>query len=79
MLDDEWVTTGPHQFVDCWCGHTEVGMLTGRTLNFELDRVHRWITLACEPDCALQSRIHGHVHIHCPQCAASAHDPATCC
>jgi hypothetical protein len=79
MLDDEWVTTGPHQFVDCWCGHRETSPLTGKTLDIKLDRVHRWQTLACDPNCALQSRIHGHVHIHCPECAALARDAVTCC
>jgi hypothetical protein len=27
------------------------------------------VTLACPPACNLQSRVHGHVHVHCPHCA----------
>ncbi len=78
MLDDEWVVTGPHQFIDCWCGHSEASALDGRTLNVEFDRVHRWITLGCDEDCAMQSRMHGHVHIHCPECA-ERRAGETCC
>ena len=69
MIDDEWVISGSHRFVECWCGHTEVNPLDGRTLNVEFERVHRWINLGCGPDCDMQSRVHGHVHIHCPRCA----------
>lgn len=69
MLDDEWITTGSHQFIECWCGHTESNPLDGKTLNLQIDRVHRWLTLACPPGCEQQSRVHGHVHIHCPHCA----------
>jgi hypothetical protein len=70
MLDDEWVMTGDHQFVDCWCGHGEPNPLDGRTLNIRMERIHRWVTLACPADCELQIRVHGHVHVHCPLCAA---------
>jgi len=69
MLDDEWVTVGDHQFVDCWCGHAEPNPLDGRTLDVRYERIHRWVTLGCPPDCEMQSRVHGHVHVHCPQCA----------
>ena len=68
MIDDDWVATGSHQFADCWCGHTEPEVTNGKTLDAEVDRVHRWMTLGCDADCALQSRVHGHVHIHCPSC-----------
>lgn len=78
MLDDDWVTIGPHLFVDCWCGHAEAGPLDGKTLNVNMDRVHRWVTLACETDCSLQSRVHGHVHVHCPHCAAAATNGGCC-
>ena len=68
MLDDEWVTVGDHQFVDCWCGHAEPNPLDGRTLDVRFERIHRWVTMACPVDCELQTRVHGHVHVHCPLC-----------
>ena len=37
MHDDEWITTGPHEFVDCWCGHVEPSNPGGRTLDRQLD------------------------------------------
>lgn len=77
MLDDEWVTSGEHQFTDCWCGHTEPNPLNGKTLDAAIDRVHRWVTLACPSDCNLQSRVHGHVHVHCPRCFGRL--PDSCC
>lgn len=76
MLEDEWATTGTHEFTDCWCGHTEANPLNGKTLDVLIDRVHRWVALACPEDCDRQSRVHGHVHIHCPRCAGSA---SGCC
>ncbi len=78
MHEDEWIPTGPHQFVDCWCGHAEANPLNGKTLELEYDRVHRWVSIACPEDCPQQTRVHGHVHIHCPICA---HEPTdgTCC
>jgi hypothetical protein len=50
----------------------------GKTLDFRIDRVHRWINLGCEPSCPDQMRVHGHVHIHCPDCA-KRHADGTCC
>ena len=79
MHEDEWVITGPHQFVDCWCGHNEISPLSGKTLDIKLDRVHQWIALACPDDCMMQSRVHGHVHVHCPDCADAGRDPSSCC
>ena len=68
MLDDDWIHTGDHRFVDCWCGHTESSTPGGKTLDARFERVHQWITRACPDACELQSRMHGHVHVHCPRC-----------
>ncbi len=78
VRDDEWITTGPHRFMDCWCGHGEQLRPNGKTLDFKLDRVHRWINVGCEATCTYQSRVHGHVHIHCPECATRKAE-GTCC
>lgn len=78
MRDVEWVVSGPHRFVDCWCGHREPNLLDGATLDVDVDRVHRWITFGCDPACALQRRVHGHVHIHCPLCARTKTADSCC-
>jgi hypothetical protein len=76
--DDEWIATGPHEFVDCWCGHVEPLNPGGRTLDRQLDRVHRWVNVGCDVTCPHQTRIHGHVHVHCPECARRSKE-GTCC
>jgi len=76
--DDEWIATGPHEFVDCWCGHVEPLNPGGRTLDLQLDRVHRWVNVGCDVTCPHQTRIHGHVHVHCPECARRSKE-GTCC
>jgi len=78
VRDDEWITTGPHRFLDCWCGHGEAYKPNGRTLDFKIDRTHRWVNLGCQPNCPEQTRVHGHVHVHCPECALTRAD-GTCC
>lgn len=78
MREDEWLPVGPHRFIDCWCGHTEEVRPDGRTLDFDIDRVHRWVNTGCPPGCSRQSRVHGHVHVHCPECARNA-AADTCC
>lgn len=78
MRDDEWILDGPHQFVDCWCGHAEELGPNEKTLDLKYDRVHRWINVGCPPGCDLQARVHGHVHVHCPECA-KVHTPRSCC
>ncbi len=78
VREEEWITTGPHQFTDCWCGHGEEVGPSGKTLDFKIDRTHRWVTLGCDSTCQHQSRVHGHVHVHCPQCAKHRAS-GTCC
>ena len=78
MREDEWINTGPHRFFDCWCGHSEPFQPAGKTLDLKYDRTHRWVNLGCPPACAEQSRVHGHVHVHCPDCARN-HAVGTCC
>ena len=78
VRDDEWITTGPHRFLDCWCGHGEPYRQNGKTLDFKLDRTHRWVNLGCSEDCNLQAKVHGHVHVHCPECATKRAE-GTCC
>jgi hypothetical protein len=76
--EEEWISTGPHRFLDCWCGHGEPFRPNGRTLDFKLDRIHRWVNLGCPPACPEQTRVHGHVHVHCPECALKRAE-GTCC
>jgi hypothetical protein len=78
VRDDEWIATGPHRFFDCWCGHSETFDPAGKTLDFRLDRTHRWVNLGCPENCTEQNRVHGHVHVHCPDCARVA-AAGTCC
>ena len=78
VRDDEWITTGPHRFFDCWCGHSEPTSPSGKTLDLKIDRTHRWVNLGCDPGCREQSRVHGHVHVHCPDCAKNR-AAGTCC
>jgi len=78
VRDDEWIATGPHHFFECWCGHSEPANPAGKTLDFKIDRTHRWVNLGCGPTCNEQSRVHGHVHVHCPDCAKQR-AAGTCC
>jgi len=45
VRDDEWIATGPHSFFECWCGHSESFDPGGKTLDFRIDRTHRWVNL----------------------------------
>ena len=51
---------------------------SGKTLDLKIDRTHRWVNLGCDPECREQSRVHGHVHVHCPDCAKDR-AAGTCC
>jgi hypothetical protein len=78
MLDYEWHMVGTHAMSDCWCGHDEPFVIDGKTLDQVHQRIHRWITLGCDAQCPMTSRVHGHVHVHCLECAKT---PASgeCC
>ena len=78
VRDDQWITTGPHRFFECWCGHSEPFNPSGKTLDLKIDRTHRWVNLGCDPGCREQNRVHGHVHVHCPDCAKNR-AAGTCC